>query len=189
MILEKVRCEWAMINEEEMKYHDQEWGVPIHDDQKLFELLILEGMQAGLSWDCILKKRENFRKAFDFFDVEKVSKYDQNKIDSLLLDKGIIRNRLKINGSVKNAKAFLQIQEEFSSFDTYFWAFVNGTPVKNTWKSHKEVPATTKLSDIISKDLKKRGFTFVGSTIVYAYMQSAGLVNDHTIDCFRYEEV
>jgi DNA-3-methyladenine glycosylase I len=172
-----------------VKYHDKEWGTPIHNDRKLFELLLLEGMQAGLSWSTILNKRENFRKAFDNFDFNKVASYNKRKINSLLMDASIIRNKLKIESAVTNAKAFLEVRKEFGTFDKYIWGFVNGKPINNKLKSLKDIPAKTKLSDEISKDLKNRGFKFVGSTIVYAHMQATGMVNDHTVDCFRYKEL
>jgi len=172
-----------------VKYHDKEWGVPVHNDRKLFEFLLLEGFQAGLSWLTILNKRKNFRRAFDNFDFNKVSKYDKRKINSLLKDEGIIRNRLKIESAVTNAKAFLQVRKEFGTFDKYIWGFLNGNPVVNKFKSLKELPARTALSDKISSDLKKRGFRFVGSTIIYAHMQATGMVNDHMTDCFRYKEL
>lgn len=167
-------------------YHDHEWGVPLHDDQKLFELMILEGAQAGLSWFTVLKKRARYRAVFDSFDPVKVAAYDEEKIAELLSDPGIIRNRLKVRGAVQNAQAFLRVQEEFGSFDTYIWQFVDGKPIVNRWTSLSEIPATSPESDRMSKDLKKRGFTFVGTTICYAYMQAAGMVNDHTADCFRF---
>ncbi len=179
------RCAWAK-NELAVRYHDEEWGVPLHDDRKLFELLILEGAQAGLSWDTVLAKRENYRKAFDNFDPQTVVCYDNEKHVELLRNAGIIRNRLKIASATKNAKSFLAVQKEFGSFDRYLWSFVDGKPILNRRESIADIPATTALSDTISKDLKKRGFTFVGSTIIYAYMQSAGLVNDHLVNCFRY---
>jgi DNA-3-methyladenine glycosylase I len=172
-----------------MKYHDIEWGVPLHNDKKLFEFLILEGFQAGLSWRTILHKRENFRKAFDNFDYNKVAKYDKRKINSLLKDAGIIRNKLKIEGAVANAKAFLLVRKEFGSFDKYIWGFVDGKPIQNNFKSLKDIPAKTKLSDKISDDLRKRGFKFVGSTIVYAHMQATGMVNDHLVSCYRHKEL
>jgi len=172
-----------------VKYHDKEWGVPVHNDRKLFEFLLIEGFQAGLSWLTILNKRKNFRRAFDNFDFNKVSKYDKRKINSLLKDEGIIRNRLKIESAVTNAKAFLQVRKEFGTFDKYIWGFLNGNPVVNKFKSLKELPARTALSDKISSDLKKRGFRFVGSTIIYAHMQATGMVNDHMTDCFRYKEL
>jgi DNA-3-methyladenine glycosylase I len=182
------RCEWAR-HELEVDYHDCEWGVPLHDDQRLFEFLILEGAQAGLSWLTVLKKREAYREAFDHFDPQKVARYTPKKIETLLNNEGIIRNKLKINSTVQNAKAFLQIQKEFGSFDTYIWNFVDGKPITNTRKSLKDIPAKTPLSDAISKDLKKRGFNFIGSTIIYAFMQATGMVNDHTTKCFRYNEI
>lgn len=186
--MEKESCGWAKKPLDTI-YHDTEWGVPVHDDKKLFEFLVLDAFQAGLSWSTILNKRENFRKAFDNFDYKKIANYSQSKIDSLLQDEGIIRNKLKINGTVKNAIAFLKIQEEFGSFDKYIWSFIGGKIIVNTWKEMKEIPATSKESDAMSKDLKKRGFTFVGSTICYAFMQAAGMVNDHLVNCFRYKEV
>jgi DNA-3-methyladenine glycosylase I len=186
----KTRCDWVPLdNPLYVKYHDEEWGVPVHDDRLLFEFLILEGAQAGLSWLTILKKRDNYRKAFDFFDPQKVARYDEKKVAELLQNKGIIRNRLKINAAVTNARAFLDVRQEFGSFNSYIWNFMDGKPLVNRWKSLKEIPASTPLSDTISKDLKKRGFKFVGSTIIYAHMQATGMVNDHTVDCFRYTEV
>jgi DNA-3-methyladenine glycosylase I len=179
------RCAWAKEGLY-IAYHDQEWGVPVHDDRLLFEFLILEGAQAGLSWITILKKRENYRRAFHNFDARKIARYDSRKIQKLLGDPGIVRNRLKIESAVRNAKAFLAVQKEFGSFDRYIWQFVGGRPVRNRWKSLKEVPARTTESDVMSKDLIKRGFKFVGSTICYAFMQAVGMVNDHTKDCFRY---
>jgi DNA-3-methyladenine glycosylase I len=172
-----------------VKYHDEEWGVPLHDDRRLFESLILDGAQAGLSWITILRRRENYRKAYDNFDAEKVARYGQEKLAELLNNPGIIRNRRKIEASIHNARLFLDIREEFGSFDTYLWQFVGGKPKINCWKSDSEVPATSPESDALSKDLKKRGFKFAGSTICYAFMQAAGLVNDHTTDCFRYDEL
>jgi DNA-3-methyladenine glycosylase I len=183
-----VRCHWAR-NDLAIRYHDEEWGIPVHDDAVLFEFLILEGAQAGLSWDTILKKRDNYRAALDGFDVQRVASYQSRKIQSLLRDPGIVRNRLKIAGTVKNAKAFLAVQKEFGSFDRYIWQFTGGRPRVNSWKSDQQVPASTAESDAMSKDLKKRGFTFVGSTICYAFMQAVGMVNDHAVDCFRYKEV
>jgi len=185
----KIRCPWPSDDKLMIKYHDKEWGVPLHNDKKLFEFLILEGFQAGLSWRTILYKRENFRKAFDNLDYSKVAKYDKRKINSLLKDAGIIRNRLKIEGAITNAKAFLQVRKEFGTFDRYIWSFVGGKPIQNKFKSLKELPARTELSDQISEDLKKRGFKFVGSTIIYAHMQATGMVNDHIISCYRYREV
>jgi DNA-3-methyladenine glycosylase I len=179
-----VRCDWAG-NDLAIIYHDREWGVPCHDDRVLFEFLVLEGAQAGLSWDTVLRKRENYRAAFDDFDPVKISRYDQRKIRSLMQNEGIIRNRLKILSAVKNAKAFLQVQKEFGSFDRYIWQFVGGKPRNNSRKTLRQVPARTAESDVMSKDLKKRGFTFVGSTICYAFMQAVGMVNDHLVTCFR----
>ncbi len=185
----KKRCSWAGNDPLYIKYHDEEWGVPVYDDPTLFEFLVLETFQAGLSWITILKKRENFRKAFDNFDYHKIVKYDEFKYEELLTDKGIIRNKLKIKAAISNAKAFMEVQKEFESFSKYIWEFCNGTPIKNNFKNREEVPATTELSDKISKDLKKRGFKFVGSTVIYAFMQATGMVNDHVTDCFRYNEV
>lgn len=186
----KTRCQWAEGQfDKYIKYHDEEWGVPVHDDQTHFEFLILEGAQAGLSWSTILKRREGYRDSFANFDPEKVAKFDEEKIQELLQFEGIIRNKLKVRSAVTNAQNFLEIQDEFGSFDNYVWQFVDGEPIVNHWKSLKEVPATTKESDALSKDLKKCGFKFVGSTIMYAYMQACGLVNDHTVNCFRYEEL
>jgi DNA-3-methyladenine glycosylase I len=181
------RCSWPK-NELAIRYHDEEWGVPLHDDRKLFELLILEGAQAGLSWDTILRKRENYRDAFDGFDVSKVARYTDKKIERLMQDEGIIRNRLKIASAVSNARLFLKVQKEFGSFDKYIWSFVDGKPILNKWKQTAQIPATSGVSDAISKDMKKRGFKFVGSTIVYAHMQATGMVNDHLTSCFRYRE-
>ena len=183
------RCSWSLVDSIDIKYHDKEWGVPVHNDKKQFEFLILEGMQAGLSWRTILNKRDNFRKAFDNFDFNKVAKYDKHKIDSLLKNKGIIRNRLKIESAVTNANAFIKVRKEFGTFNKYIWSFVGGKPLINRNKNLKDIPAKTALSDLISKDLKKRGFKFVGSTIVYAHMQATGMVNDHTINCFRHKEI
>lgn len=186
--MSKTRCSWA---EKEIfhEYHDKEWGVPVHDDRKLFEFLVLDAFQAGLSWSTILNKRENFRKAFDNFDYKIIGEYKQNKIDELLQNEGIIRNKLKVNGTVKNAKAFIEVQKEFGSFDKYIWQFTGGKTVINKWSDLKQIPAKSKESDAMSKDLQKRGFTFVGSTICYAFMQAAGMVNDHLVTCFRYKEV
>jgi len=185
----KKRCAWPANQPLLIKYHDKEWGVPVHNDRKLFEFLLLEGFQAGLSWLTIMRKRKNFRKAFDNFDFNKVAKYDGKKINSLLKDEGIIRNKLKIESALANAKAFLQVRKEFGTFDKYIWSFTNGKPINNKFKSIKELPARTELSDAISKDLKMRGFRFVGSTIVYAHMQATGMVNDHITTCFRYREL
>jgi DNA-3-methyladenine glycosylase I len=181
------RCDWVTQDEIYMKYHDEEWGKPIHDDHKLFEFLILEGAQAGLSWLTVLKKREHYRKVFDEFDPEKVAKYDDEKVQNLLADAGIIRNKLKINSAIRNAKVFLEIQKEFGSFDVYIWGFVNHQTIQNNFKTTLEIPDITVLSDTISKDLKKRGMNFVGSTIVYAFMQATGMVNDHHKGCFLAE--
>jgi len=183
------RCEWCGNDPLYVKYHDEEWGVPVHDDIKHFEMIILDGAQAGLSWLTVLRKRENYRKAFDKFNPKKVAKYDEKKIEELLNNPGIIRNKLKVRSAVTNAQAFLKVQKEFGSFDKYIWQFVGGKPVINKWKSLKELPATSKESDAMSKDLKKRGFKFVGSTICYAYMQAAGMVNDHVVSCFRYKKL
>ncbi|WP_136480401.1 DNA-3-methyladenine glycosylase I [Cognatitamlana onchidii] len=185
----KHRCAWCQGDSLYEAYHDEEWGVPVYDDETLFEFLILETFQAGLSWITVLRKRENFRKAFDNFDYKKIAQYDQNKIVDLLADTGIIRNKLKVNATVTNAQAFIKIQEEFGSFSKYIWQFTNGQPIKNSFKSIKDIPANTALSDTISKDLKKRGFKFVGTTVVYAHMQATGMVNDHETSCFRYEQV
>ncbi|WP_417144721.1 DNA-3-methyladenine glycosylase I [Raoultibacter massiliensis] len=184
---EKTRCSWAGGSPLCIDYHDNEWGRPLHCDDKLFEMLILEGMQAGLSWITILKKREAFREAFDEFDPNKVARYDEAKIQELLENKGIVRNRLKVHAAVANAKAFLEVQEKHGSFDAFIWSYVNHAPIMNHWKTMDEVPASTPLSDQISKDLKKLGFRFVGSTIIYAYMQAIGMVNDHVADCFLYQ--
>lgn len=183
------RCSWAGEDPLYVKYHDTEWGVPVHDDRTLFEFLILEGAQAGLSWKTVLKKRDNYREAFDGFNPRKVAEYDDLKVQELLGNAGIIRNRLKINSAIKNARAFLTIQDEFGSFDEYNWSFVEGKPIRNAWKSVSQIPAKTEISDRMSKDMKKRGFSFVGSTIIYAHMQAVGMVNDHQVDCFRYHEV
>lgn len=181
------RCAWCEGSfDAYIAYHDDEWGVPVHDDQTLFEFLILEGAQAGLSWATILKRRDGYRKAFANFDVQQVAKYDELKIQELLLDIGVIRNKLKVRGAVTNANRFIEVQKEFGSFSKYIWSFVNNQPIINQWKSMSEVPVTTPQSDALSKDLKKRGFKFVGSTIMYAYMQACGLVNDHTTDCYKY---
>jgi DNA-3-methyladenine glycosylase I len=182
----KHRCGWLNDDPLYIRYHDEEWGVPVHDDRKLFEMLILEGAQAGLSWYTILKKREHYRAAFDQFDPVKVAAYDEEKIKELLGNEGIVRNRLKVESAVTNAKAFLQVQKEFGSFDRYIWSFVGGKPIRNHWNELKEVPASTPESDKMSKDLKKRGFRFVGTTICYAFMQAVGMVNDHTKQCFLY---
>jgi len=182
----KHRCFWVTDSKLYLEYHDNEWGQPVYDDETLFEFLILETFQAGLSWITILNKRENFRKAFDHFDYKKISKYTESKYESLLQDAGIVRNKLKIRSAISNAQLFMEVQHEFGSFSKYIWAYVDDKPIINKFKERKDVPATTLLSDEISKDLKKRGFKFVGSTIIYAYMQATGMVNDHTIDCFKY---
>lgn len=187
--MEKHRCGWCKGDALYESYHDLEWGVPIKDDAKLFEFLILETFQAGLSWITILRKRENFRKAFDQFDYNKIIQYDEQKIASLLQDEGIIRNKLKIRATISNALSFIKIQEEFGSFSAYIWGFIAGKPIKNAVLNYKKAPANTELSDTISKDLKKRGFKFVGSTVIYAHMQATGMVNDHEINCYRYDEV
>ena len=187
--MDKHRCGWCIGDPLYIAYHDEEWGVPVKDDRTLFEFLVLETFQAGLSWITVLRKRENFRKAFDHFDYKKIADYNQVKIDELLGDAGIIRNKLKIHATISNAKSFMEIQKEFGSFSTYIWGFVDGIPIKNAWENYKQAPATTKLSDTISKDLKRRGFKFVGSTVIYAFMQATGIVNDHEVNCFRYSEV
>jgi|TARA_B100000315_G_C14568331_1_gene584130 DNA-3-methyladenine glycosylase I len=184
----KKTCQWGS-HESIIEYHDKEWGKPIHDDRMLFEMLTLEGAQAGLSWSTILKKRKTYKKAFDNFNVKKISKYDDKEIKRLLNDEGIIRNRLKVASTINNAKRFLEIQKEFGSFDKYIWGFVNNKPIKNKFKKMKDIPANTEISDKMSKDLKKRGFKFVGSTICYAFMQAIGMTNDHVVDCFRYGKV
>ena len=183
----KKRCGWAT-DEPNLSYHDKEWGRPQHDDQKLFEFLVLEGAQAGLSWTTILNRREGYRKAFSDFDAKKVAKYSEKRIEKLLQDESIIRNKLKINSAVNNAKQFLKIQKEFGSFDKYLWGFVNGKPIKNNFKKYTDLPAQTEISEKLSKDLKKRGFNFVGPTICYALMQAVGMVNDHTVECFRFQK-
>jgi DNA-3-methyladenine glycosylase I len=188
-IMSMKKCSWALNSPLEEQYHDLEWGVPVHDERLLFEFLVLEGAQAGLSWSTILKKRDGYRLAFDNFEVEKVARYDVQKIDELMSNPGIIRNKLKITAAITNAQAFLDIQQSFGSFDRYIWQFVDDSPVHNAWKTHAELPASTRLSEIMSRDLKKRGFKFVGPTICYAHMQATGMVNDHTIDCFRYKEI
>jgi DNA-3-methyladenine glycosylase I len=185
----KPRCAWCGTDPLYVRYHDEEWGVPVHDDRRHFEFLILEGAQAGLSWITILRKRENYREAFADFGPERVARYGKRDIERLLNNPGIVRNRLKVEGAVKNARAFLEVQEEFDGFDDYVWRFVGGKPMRNRWTQMQQVPATTPQSDALSKDLKKRGFTFVGSTIVYAHMQAVGMVNDHVVDCFRHRQV
>jgi DNA-3-methyladenine glycosylase I len=183
-----IRCPWAT-NDLSIRYHDEEWGLPTHDDAKLFEFLILEGAQAGLSWDTILKKRGNYRTAFDQFDPKKIARYDRRKVQSLMNNAGIIRNRMKIASAIRNAKAFLKVQDEFGSFDAHIWQFTGGSPLVNSRRSVSEVPARTPESDAMSKDLKKRGFSFVGTTICYAFMQATGMVNDHLMGCFRYDQL
>jgi DNA-3-methyladenine glycosylase I len=189
MIKKMNRCQWVKNDSLEITYHDTEWGVPVHDDQKLFEFLILEGAQAGLSWTTILKKRDSYRQAFDSFEPAKVAFYDEQKQQELLQNSGIIRNRLKIESAIVNAQKFLEVQQKFGTFDTYIWQFVKGETIQNHWTSLAEIPTKTQVSDAISKDLKKRGFKFVGSTICYAFMQAVGIVNDHTVDCFRHQEL
>ncbi len=183
------RCPWPGNDPLYVAYHDQEWGVPLHDDRALFEFLVLDGMQAGLSWGLILKKRDNFRQAFDFFEPQRLATYDERKVAELLANPGIIRNRLKIEAAIQNGRAFLEIQAQFGSFDAYIWQFVGGRPKKNAWRTLAEIPSRSAESDAMSQDLKLRGFRFVGTTICYAFMQAAGLVNDHLVDCFRYEQV
>ena len=185
----KTRCQWAGSDPLYIEYHDNEWGVPVHDDRKIFEMLVLEGAQAGLNWLTVLRKRENYRKAFDNFNPRKVAKYGSKKFQELLANEGIIRNKLKIRSAIQNARAFLQVQKEFGSFDAYIWQFVGGKPIHNSWKSMSELPAQTTESEAMSKDLKRRGFSFVGPTICYAHMQATGMVNDHVVSCFRYKEV
>ena len=187
--MEKKRCDWATTDPLYIAYHDNEWGVPLHDEQQLFEFLILETFQAGLSWITILKKRNNFKAAFDNFDYKKVALYGEDKYNKLLLNAGIIRNKLKIRAAISNAKAFMEIQKEFGSFDKYIWEFVGGKPIQHKRKTMNDLPATTEISDKLSKDLKKRGFKFVGSTVIYAHMQATGMVNDHVVDCFRYNDL
>ena len=185
----RTRCGWVGDSLLERRYHDEEWGVPVHDDRVLFEFLILEGAQAGLSWITILKKREGYREAFDDFHAEKIARYPAERLETLLQNPGIVRNRLKVNAAVTNARAFLAVQEEFGSFDDYIWRFVDGEPVQNAWRTLADVPVSTAASDAMAKDLKRRGFKFVGTTICYAFMQAVGMVNDHTVDCFRHGEV
>jgi len=183
------RCEWCLRDQLYIDYHDKEWGVPLHDDRQLFEFLMLEGVQAGLSWYTVLSKREAYREAYDQFDPELVARYNSHRVEELMQNRDIIRNRLKIASSIKNAAAFLKVCEEFGSFDSYIWRFVDGKPIQNQWRTLKEIPAETELSKTISKDLKKRGFNFVGPTIVYSHMQATGMVNDHLVDCFRFREL
>jgi DNA-3-methyladenine glycosylase I len=188
-MMERHRCEWGTSSTLYIEYHDIEWGVPVHDEQKLFEFLVLEGAQAGLSWSTILNKRQAYLQAFDHFEPARVASYDDEKVQVLLSNSGIVRNRLKIQAAIQNARAFLTVQDEYGSFDSYIWQFVDGKPIQNSWNTLQEIPATTKESDAMSKELKKRGFTFVGSTICYAFMQAVGMVNDHIVDCFRWQEV
>lgn len=183
------RCAWGLSTDSMLRYHDEEWGTPVHDDRKLFEFLILEGAQAGLSWRTVLERREGYRRAFAGFDPEAVARFDEQRVEELLTDTGIIRNRLKVQSAISNARAFLQVQREFGSFDAYLWSFVGGRPIQNQFASPKDVPARTPESDRLSKDLQKRGFRFVGSTICYALMQAVGMVNDHTVECFRHAEL
>jgi len=183
------RCAWAFASQQYTDYHDNEWGVPAHNDRKLFEMLILEGMQAGLSWSLILKKRAGYIQAFDGFDANKIARYDDRKIQELLANPEIVRNRLKIQATIQNARALLQVQSDAGSFDVFLWQFVDGQPLQNAWRTLQEVPAKTRESDAMSKELKRRGFTFVGSTICYAFMQAVGMVNDHIVECFRWQEV
>jgi DNA-3-methyladenine glycosylase I len=185
----KQRCSWCLSSPKMIKYHDNEWGTPVHNDRKLFEFLVLDAFQAGLSWSTIINKRENFRKAFDNFDYKKIAKYNKTKVNSLLKDTGIIRNRLKIHATIDNAIAFIKVKKEFGSFDKYIWQFTGGKTKHNKWKTLKEIPAKTKESDVMSKDLKARGFRFAGSTICYAFMQATGMVNDHLTSCYRYKEI
>lgn len=186
---EKKRCPWCLKSDLYIRYHDEEWGVPVHDDRTHFEFLILEGAQAGLSWSTILNKREGYRKCFADFDPEKVARFSEKRIAKILLDPGIVRNRLKVNSAVNNARKFLEVQDEFGSFDAYIWRFVDGKPIVNQWARNDQVPPTSKESDALSKDLIKRGFKFVGSTVMYAHLQACGLINDHLTSCFRYREL
>ena len=183
------RCDWAFASQLYIDYHDKEWGVPVHDERKLFEMLILEGVQAGLSWSLILKKRAGYLQALDGFDANKMARYDERKVQELLANPEIVRNRLKVQAAIRNAQAFLQVQSDFASFDAFIWQFVDGRPQQHAWQSLQEVPASTRESDAMSKELKRRGFTFVGTTICYAFMQAVGMVNDHIVDCFRWQEV
>jgi DNA-3-methyladenine glycosylase I len=186
---DRPRCTWSLHSDLYRQYHDEEWGVPLHDDRRLFEMLVLEGAQAGISWIIVLKKRQRYQEVFDNFDAEQIARYDDAKIATLLEDPGIIRNRLKVQAAVTNARAFLTVCEEFGSFDRYIWQFVDGKPIVNQWQTMSQLPAKTTVSDAMSKDLKKRGFKFIGSTICYAYMQAVGMVNDHTVDCWRWHEL
>lgn len=183
------RCAWALSSQQYLDYHDKEWGVPVHDDRKLFEMLILEGVQAGLSWSLILKKRAGYLQAFDSFNAHKIAQYDDRKVQELLANPEIVRNRLKIQAAIQNARAFLALQSQYGSFDAFLWQFVGGQPIQNAWQAMQEVPASTRESDAMSKELKRHGFTFVGTTICYAFMQAVGMVNDHTVECFRWQEL
>ncbi len=183
------RCAWALTSQQYLDYHDKEWGVPVHDDRKLFEMLILEGVQAGLSWSLILKKRDGYLQAFDGFDARKIAQYDDRKVQELLANPEIVRNRLKIQAAIQNARAFLALQSQYGSFDAFLWRFVDGQPIQNAWQTLQDIPASTSESDAMSKELKRHGFTFVGTTICYAFMQAVGMVNDHIIECFRWQEV
>lgn len=183
------RCAWALSSQQYLDYHDKEWGVPVHDDRKLFEMLILEGVQAGLNWSLILKKRDGYLHAFDGFDAHKIAQYDDRKVQELLANPEIVRNRLKIQAAIQNARAFLELQSQYGSFDAFLWRFVGGQPIQNAWQTLQEIPASTRESDAVSKELKRQGFTFVGTTICYAFMQAVGMVNDHTVECFRWQEL
>ena len=183
------RCAWALSSQQYLDYHDKEWGVPVHDDRKLFEMLILEGVQAGLSWSLILKKRDGYLQAFDGFDAHKIAQYDDRKVQELLANPEIVRNRLKIQAAIQNARAFLELQSQYGSFDAFLWRFVGGQPLQNAWQTLQDVPASTRESDAMSKELKRHGFTFVGTTICYAFMQAVGMVNDHIVECFRWQEL
>ena len=183
------RCDWALSSQQYLEYHDKEWGVPVHDDRKLFEMLILEGVQAGLSWSLILKKRDGYLRAFDGFDAHKIARYDDEKMQQLLVNPEIVRNRLKILAAIQNARALLELQSQYGSFDAFLWRFVGGQPLQNSWQTLQDIPASTRESDEMSKELKRHGFTFVGTTICYAFMQAVGIVNDHVVECFRWQEV
>ncbi len=183
------RCAWALSSQQYLEYHDKEWGVPVHDDRKLFEMLILEGVQAGLSWSLILKKRDGYLQAFDGFDAHKIAQYDDRKVQELLANPEIVRNRLKIRAAIQNARAFLELQSQYGSFDAFLWRFVGGQPIQNARQTLQDIPASTRESDAVSKELKRQGFTFVGTTICYAFMQAVGMVNDHTVECFRWQEL
>ena len=183
------RCAWALSSQQYLDYHDKEWGVPVHDDRKLFEMLILEGVQAGLNWSLILKKRDGYLQAFDGFDAHKIAHYDDRKVQELLANPEIVRNRLKIQAAIQNARAFLELQSQYGSFDAFLWRFVGGQPIQNAWQTLQGIPASSRESDAVSKELKRQGFTFVGTTICYAFMQAVGMVNDHTVECFRWQEL